>query len=322
MKSVRLHEYGGPEVLKLDEVAQPEAQQGQAVVRVQRAGINFIDTYQRTGRYQLPSLPATLGLEGSGVVEAVGPGVTEVKVGDRVAWSSVPGSYSEYVAAPADKLIPLPDAVDFDAGAALPLQGMTAHYLLHSLHETKPGETVLIHAAAGGVGRLAVQMAKLAGARVIGTVSTEEKAQLAREAGADHVILYTQQDFVEEAKRLTEGRGVDVVLDGVGKSTFPKSLEATRPRGRTVIFGSSSGPADPIAPNSLQNPAKTVSAGSLVWFTGTRPELLERANAVFSWYAEGKLKIRIDRVLPLQQAAEAHRALEGRKSAGKILLSV
>jgi len=322
MKAARIHRQGEPEVLQLDEVPRPVAAEGQVVVRVSRAGLNFVDVYHRRGQYPLPSVPWTLGLEAAGVVEEVGREVSEARVGDRVAWNGVPGSYAEYVAVPADRLIPLSEGVDFDAGAALPLQGMTAHYLVHSLHETKPGETMLIHAAAGGVGQLATQMAKLAGARVIGTVSTEAKARLAREAGADHVILYTQQDFVEEVKRVTDGLGVDVVLDSVGKDTFAKSLQATRVRGQAIIFGSASGPADPISPNSLQNPSKTISGGSLAFFTATRQELLERANAVFGWYEQGELRLRIDRVLPLAKVAEAHRALESREAAGKVLLAV
>ncbi len=266
MKAARIHRQGEPEVLQLDEVPRPVAVEGQVVVRVRRAGLNFVDVYHRRGQYPLPSVPWTLGLEAAGVVEEVGREVSEARVGDRVAWNGVPGSYAEYVAVPADRLIPLSEGVDFDAGAALPLQGMTA--------------------------------------------------------GADHVILYTQQDFVEEVKRVTDGLGVDVVLDSVGKDTFAKSLQATRVRGQAIIFGSASGPADPISPNSLQNPSKTISGGSLAFFTATRQELLERANAVFGWYEQGKLRLRIDRVLPLAKVAEAHRALESREAAGKVLLAV
>lgn len=322
MKAIRIHDYGGPEVLSYEDAPVPEIKPDQALVRVHYAGVNFADIQERRGHYRLPSLPATLGREAAGIVEKVGPAVEGIKPGDRVAFKAVPGSYAEYVAAPALELIPLPPDIDFQVGAALPLQGMTAHYLLTSLHQTRPGETVLVHAAAGGVGQLAVQIAKILGARVIGTVSTRQKAEIARSVGADEVVLYAQEDFVAETRRLTGGQGADVVLDGVGKATFAKSMEAARVRGHVVIFGASSGPADPIAPNTLQGRALTISGGSLPRFTATREELLWRAREVFGWYQAGKLRVNIDRVLPLAEAAEAHRLLEGRQTAGKLLLAV
>ncbi len=323
MKAIWVEAPGGPEVLKLAEGPRPEPGAGEALVRLHTAGINFIDVYHRRGQAAPPKgLPGILGREGAGEVVALGPGAEHVRVGDRVAFAAVQGAYAAYIAVPTTKLIPLPPAVDWITGGAAPLQAMTAHYLIHTLHETRPGETVLIHAAAGGVGQLAIQMAKRAGARVIGTVSTAAKAELARAAGADEIINYAEQDFAEEARRLTGGRGVDVVLDSVGKATFPGSLRATRDRGQVIIFGSSSGPADPIGPNSLQNPSKTVSGGSLDYFTATREELLERSGAVFGWLAEGALRLRLERVLPLAEAAEAHRLLEGRHTTGKIVLTI
>lgn len=324
MQAIWVEASGGPEMLQLTDVPRPEPGEGEALVRLRAAGINFIDVYHRRGQSPPPKgLPGVIGQEGAGEVVALGPGAAgPVRVGDRVAFAGVPGAYAEYVTAPAEKLIPLPDGVDWVTGAAAPLQGMTAHYLIHTLHQTRPGETVLIHAASGGVGQLAIQMAKRAGARVIGTVSTAEKARLAREAGADEVINYSEQDFAAEAWRLTGGRGVDATFDSVGKATFAKSLEATRDRGQVVIFGSSSGPANSISPNILQNEAKTVSGGSLAYFTATREELLMRAGAVFGWLAEGALRLRIERVLPLAEAAEAHRLLEGRRTSGKLVLRV
>ncbi|MBI3969480.1 MAG: quinone oxidoreductase [Chloroflexi bacterium] len=320
MRAIRLLQTGGPEVLQLEEVPKPEPGAGQALVRLHRAGLNFIDIYFRRGQNPIASFPYTPGLEGAGVVESLGPGVEGVKVGGRVAYVSTPNSYAEYVVVPVERLIPVPDGVDWDAAAALPLQGMTAHYLLHSAHETKPGETVLIHAAAGGMGALAVQIAKRMGARVFGTVSTEEKAKIAREAGCDEVILYTQQDFAAEAKRLTGGKGVDFVIDSVGKTTIPKSLEAIRVRGQVIICGSASGPADPIGPNSLQNGAKTLSGSSLAFYTQDREELLWRSGDVFKWYTDGSLRLRIDSVFPLAEAAAAHHHLESRAATGKVLL--
>ncbi len=323
MKAMRFHATGGPEVFKLEEVPVPAPGQGQALVRLRATGVNFVDIYHRRGDYPPPGgLPCITGQEGAGTVEAVGPGVDGVRPGDRVTYTGVPGSYAEYVVAPAWRLVPIPADVSFDQAAAVMLQGMTAHYLLHAAHRTQPGEAVLVHAAAGGVGLLAVQMGKMLGARVIGTVSTPEKAKLAKEAGADEVILYSQADFAEEAKRLTGGRGVDLVLDAVGQSTFQKSLDALAVRGHLIVYGRAAGAPDPIAPLSLMGKAATITGTSLVHFTATREELLERAGAVLGWVAKGKLRLTIHKTVPLAQAAEAHRLLETRQSVGKLLLSL
>ena len=322
MKAIKITTYGGPDVLKLtDTEPKPAPGPGQALVRIHAAGVNFVDIYQRRGTYPV-NLPYIPGLEASGVVEAVGKKVTEVRPGDRVAYTGHLGSYSEYTVIDADRLIKLPKDLSLEQGAAFPLQGMTAHYLLHDFRKLKKGDTVLVHAAAGGVGLLLVQWAKHLGAKVIGTVSTTEKAVAAKKAGADHVILYTQQDFVSEAKRLTKGRGVDLIIDGVGKSTFPGDLEAAALHGHVVIFGASSGPADPIVPNSLMARSISVSGGSLQNFIATREDLLRRSKAVLSAVKEGWLKLRIDNVLPLAEAEKAHRLLEGRQSMGKIVLKV
>lgn len=320
MRAIRFHEHGGPEVLRLDEVPRPEPGAGEARVAVRFAGVNFIDVYRRTGFYPVPELPATPGGEGSGVVEAVGPGVTEVAPGDRVAFWDASGTYAEAVTHRAERLLPLPGPIGFEAGAALPLQGMTAHYLTHTIGRLGAGDTVLIHAAAGGVGLLAVQMAKIAGARVIGTCSTEEKAERARAAGADHVIRYTEEDFVAETKRLTGGAGVDLAIDGVGRTTFEGSVAATRVRGQIVLFGQASGAPDPIQPRKLLG-SRTLTTASLFDYSREREEMLERARQVFTWHAEGRLNVHVDRVLPLAEAAEAHRLLEGRKTSGKLLLA-
>jgi len=288
MKAVRVHKCGGPEVLSYDDIPVPEPKTGEARVKIEAIGLNFIDVYQRIGLYPLPT-PFTLGMEGAGVVDAVGEGVTEVKTGDRVAYAMVPGSYAEYAVVPAAKLAPLPSNVDAKTAAGLMLQGMTAHYLTRSTYPLKRGETALIHAAAGGVGLLLVQTAKIAGARVIGTVSTEAKAQLAKEAGAEEVILYTQADFLTEVKRLTDGRGVDVVYDSVGATTFDKSLDCLRPRGYLVLFGQSSGPVAPVNPGTLVSKGSLfLTRPSLAHYTLTRTELLERANDLFNWTATGK----------------------------------
>ena len=323
MKAVRFHATGGPEVLKLEEVPAPAPGQGQALVRLRATGVNFVDIYHRRGDYPPPGgLPCITGQEGAGVVEAVGPGVEGLRVGDRVTYTGVPASYAERVAAPAWRLVPIPADVSFEQAAAAMLQGMTAHYLLQAAHRTQPGETVLVHAAAGGVGLLAVQMAKMLGARVIGTVSTPEKARLAKEAGADEVILYSQVDFAEEAKRLTGGRGVDLVLDAVGKPTFQKSLDALAVRGHLIVYGRAAGAPDPLPPLSLMGKAATITGTSLVHFTATREELLERAGAVLGWVGKGKLKLTIHKTFPLAQAAEAHRLLENRQTVGKLILSL
>ncbi len=322
MKAIRISKNGDASVLELQEVPKPTPKAGEALVRIKAAGINFIDMYQRRGRYPIP-LPYTPGLEGSGIVEAIGEGVTEVKVGDRVAYASQLGSYAEYNLVPADFLISLPEELSFEQGAAFPLQGMTTHYLLHAFYHIKPGDTVLVHAAAGGVGLLLVQWLKHLGARVIGTVSTEEKAEVARKAGADHIVLYTSQDFVAESRKLTGDTGVDYIIDGVGQSTFLKDLEAVRIRGTICLFGSASGAAEePFLPTSLQPKSITICSGNLVNFTQTRAERLERANAVLKGIKEGWLSLRIDHILPLAQAAEGQRLLETRQTVGKLVLKV
>ncbi|MDR5694494.1 MAG: quinone oxidoreductase [Armatimonadota bacterium] len=320
MKAIRVHSHGGPEVLRYEEVPQPAPGKGEALVRIMAAGVNYIDTYHRRGLYQVP-LPFTPGVEAAGVVEDVGPEVSEVQVGDRVAYTGPLGAYAEYAVVPASRLVKLPEGIDFSTAAAVLLQGMTAHYLTHSTYPLKPGDIALVHAAAGGVGLLLVQVAKMRGARVIGTVSTEEKAALAKEAGADEVILYTKQDFEAEVKRLTDGRGVHVVYESVGKDTFEKSLNCLLPRGYLVLFGQSSGPVPPFDPQILnQKGSLFLTRPTLQHYVATREELLQRAGDVLGWVASGKLKVRIDSTFPLGEAAEAHRRLESRQSAGKILL--
>lgn len=320
MKAIQVEQFGGAEVLQLKELAIGDPGPGQARVRIAAAGVNFVEIYQRVGRYPM-KVPYIPGGEASGVVEAVGPGVTNVAPGARVAYTGQPGAYAEQSIVQADRLIPMPAGMSFEQGAAFPLQGMTAHYLLHEFRQPKPGDVVLIHAAAGGMGLLLVQWAKHMGARVLGTVSTEEKAKLAREAGADEVILYTQQDFAVETKKLTNGHGADLIIDGVAKTTFPGDLEAAAIRGHIVVYGSASGPADPFGPNALQPKALSLSGSTLVHFIATHADLTRRANDVLRGIAEGWLKLRIERVLPLAQAAEAHRLLEGRHTTGKLVLS-
>ena len=320
MKTIHVREPGGPEKMQLVEVPTPQAGPKQALVRMAAIGVNFIDVYFRTGLYKA-DIPVVLGNEGAGTVEAVGPEVTEVAVGDRVAWAMPRGSYGEYAVVPAAMLVRIPDGLDFQAAAAAMLQGMTAHYLTHSTFALKAGDSCLVHAAAGGAGGLIVQMAKMLGARVFGTVSTEEKAQIARQAGADETILYTKQDFEAEVKRLTGGRGVDVVYDSVGQTTFDKSLNSLRPRGVMALFGQSSGPVPPFDPNILNGKGSLfLTRPSLAHHVLSRDELLWRAGDVLNWIAAGKLKLRIDRTYPLAEAATAHRDLEGRKTAGKLLL--
>ena len=320
MKAVRVHKYGGPEVLAYDDIPIPEPKTGEARVKIEAIGVNFIDIYQRAGLYPIEA-PFTLGMEGAGVVDRLGADVTEVKKGDRVAYAMILGSYTEYAIVPAVRLVPLPSAVDAASAAGLMLQGMTAHYLTHSTYALKRGETALVHAAAGGVGLLLIQMAKQLGANVIGTVSTEAKAQLAKEAGADHVILYTQNDFLAEVKKLTASRGVDVVYDSVGQTTFDKSLDCLRPRGYLALFGQSSGPVPPFDPGRLAAKGSLfLTRPSLTHYTLERTELLGRANDLFNWTASGKLKLRIEKTFPLTQAAEAQRQLESRKTTGKVIL--
>lgn len=321
MRAIIVHSPGGPEQLKLEEVPRPAIGPGQVLVKVAAIGVNFIDIYHRTGLYK-SDWPASLGLEGAGTVESVGPDVTQWKAGDRVAWAMARGSYAEYVAAPANQLIRMPDTLDFPSAAAAMLQGMTAHYLTHSTWPLKQGETALIHAAAGGTGRLVVQMAKLRGARVLAVVSTDEKAKVARDAGADEVIVYTRQDFETEVKRLTDGKGVDVVYDSVGASTFQKSLNVIRRRGMMVTFGNASGPVPPVEPLLLsQKGSLFLTRPTLFDYTATREELEWRATDVLNWVAAGKLKLQIGATYPLANAADAHRALEGGKTIGKLLLT-
>jgi NADPH2:quinone reductase len=315
----RVTETGGPQVLTYGDIELPSPGPGQALVRLHAAGVNFLDVGQRRGTYPT-KLPFTPGVEASGVVEQVGADVCAVKPGDRVCYTGGPGSYAEANIVKAESLIPLPADLDFVEGAAFPLQGMTAHYLLHEFRKIKRGDVVLIHAAAGGMGLLLVQWAKHLGARVLGTVSTEEKAKIAREAGADDVIIYTRQDFVAESKRLTNDRGPDLIIDGVGKDTFSKNLEAIALRGTAVIFGAASGMAEPVMPNSLMQKSVTICGGSLFNYLLDREELMMRANDVLKGLKEGWLKLRVEHVLPLREAAKAHELLENRQTVGKIVL--
>ncbi len=320
VKAIRVHEFGGPEVLKYEEVLLPEPGAGEARVKLAASGVNYIDIYHRSGLYK-GQLPLTPGMEGAGVVDAVGEGVTEVKVGDRVAYAMSQGSYAEHAVVACWKLVPVPPALDFQSAVAAMLQGMTAHYLTRSTYSLKQGDTALIHAAAGGTGLLLVQMAKQLGARVIGTVSTEDKAVRARGAGADEVILYTQTEFETEVKRLTNGKGVNVVYDSVGLSTFEKSLNCLTPRGFMVSFGQSSGPVPPVDPIILSGKGSLyLTRPTLVHYSATREELLRRSGDIFDWIATGKLNLHIEKTFALPEAAEAQRQLAGRKTAGKLLL--
>jgi len=320
MKAIRIDHIGGPEVLELVEVPVPQAKPSEAVVRVNVAGVNSIDAQFRDGRLRthLPFIP---GQEGAGVVTAVGPQVKAVKVGDRVAWSGTLGSYAEFVAAPEEHLVPIPAGISDEQATAAMVHGLTAHYLVNDAHKLKAGETALVHAAAGGVGLLLVQLAHAVGARVIGTASSEEKAQLAREAGADEVIIFTKQDFEPEVKRLTVGKGVDVVYDGVGKATFEKNLDVMRLRGMLVLYGMSSGAVPPVDPAKLSEKGSLyIARTTLAHFTATREELLARTSDLFRMIADGRLNMRIAHKYPLAEAAQAHRDLEGRHFAGKLLL--
>jgi len=321
MQAIRVHESGGPEVLCIEDVADPQPGPGQVLVRMEASGVNFIDVYQRKGQYAMKH-PYTPGTEGAGVVEAVGNGVTRIKAGDRVASEKFLGSYAELALAPADYVARLPERVSATVGAAAMLQGITAHYLAVSTYLIKAGDRCLVHAAAGGVGLLLCQIAKQRGAWVVGTTSTEAKATLAREAGADEVILYTQQDFVAEVKRLTSGRGVQVVYDSVGKTTFDGSLDCLAPRGMMVLFGQSSGPVPPLDPQILNRKGSLfLTRPTIGHYTASPDELASRADELFAWIADGSLAVHIDRVVPLAQAADAHRALESRATAGKVLLT-
>jgi len=320
MRAIQVSQTGGPEVLTLVDVPVPTPKPNEAVVEIKASGVNFIDVYFREGRYSA-SLPFINGQEAAGVVKEVGAEVSGVKVGDRVAYTSSLGSYAEYAAVAATRLVKIPDGLSFEQAAAAMLQGMTAHYLLNSTYKLQRGETALIHAAAGGVGRLLVQMAKKIGARVIATAGTEEKAQLARDAGANECIIYTQADFEAETKRLTDGQGVHVVYDGVGKATFDKDLEVLRPRGYLVLFGGSSGAVPPFDLIKLsQKGSLFITRPTLAHYTATREELEWRANDVLGSIARGELKLRIHKAYTLEEAEQAHRDLEGRKTSGKLLL--
>jgi NADPH:quinone reductase len=320
MKAIRVERPGGPEVMELVDIAIPQPKAAEALVRVSVAGVNSIDGQFRDGRLRTP-LPFIPGQEGAGVVTAVGPQAKTLRVGDRVAWSGTLGSYAEYVAAAEEHLVPVPASItDEQAGAAM-MHGLTAHYLVNDAHKLKAGETALIHAAAGGVGLLVVQLAHAVGARVIGTVSSEDKAALAREAGADEVIVFTQQDFETEVTRLTGGKGVEVVYDGVGKATFEKNLNVMRLRGMLVLYGMSSGPVPPVDPAKLSEKGSLYMARTtLAHFTATREELVARTSALFAMIAEGKLNVRIAKRYQLAEAVQAHRDLEARSIAGKLLL--
>lgn len=320
MNAIQVSQVGGPEVLQLVDLPIPEPKPNEAIVQIKAAGVNFIDVYYREGRYPA-QLPFVAGQEAAGIVTAIGPEVTKVKAGDRVAYTGVLGAYAEYAAVAADRLVKIPDQLDFDQAAAAMLQGMTAHYLSHSTYPIKSGEAVLIHAAAGGVGALLVQMAKNLGARVIGTAGSEEKAQLARDAGADDVVIYTEQDFETETRRLTGGEGVHVVYDGVGKTTFDKDLNVLRPRGYLVLFGASSGAVAPFDLIKLsQKGSLFLTRPSLHHYVHSREELEQRAGEVLQMIDTGRLKLRIHKSYSLGDAAAAHRDLEGRKTTGKLLL--
>jgi NADPH2:quinone reductase len=320
MKAIRVHAFGGPEVLQLDDIPVPEAGAGQVLIRIKAIGVNFIDIYHRTGLYKA-DLPITLGMEASGVVESVGDGHSQLAPGDRVAYCMSRGSYAEYAVVPAWQVVKIPDSLDFESAAAAMLQGMTAHYLTHSTFELKAGHTALVHAAAGGTGRLIVQMAKLRGARVIATVSSGLKGEIARRAGADEVILYTEQDFETEARRLTDGRGVDVVYDSVGASTFEKSVNSLRPRGMMVTFGNASGPVPAVEPLLLsQKGSLFLTRPTLFSYCATPDELRWRASDVLNWITQAKLTLHIEKVYRLENAAQAQIDLASRKTTGKLLL--
>jgi NADPH:quinone reductase len=320
MKVIHVREPGGPETMEVSDAPVPVPGPGQALVRIAASGVNFIDVYFRTGLYKA-ELPITLGSEAAGTVQSVGPNVTQVSAGDRVAYAMVRGSYAEYAAVPESSLVKIPDTIDFESAAAAMLQGMTAHYLTHSTFPLNSGQTCLVHAAAGGTGRLIAQMAKIRGARVIGTVSSAEKAAVAGNSGVDHPIVYTSTDFESEVKRITAGGGVDVVYDSVGRTTFEKSLACLRPRGMIVLFGQSSGPVPPLEPQILNTRGSIfLTRPSLAHYLLSREELLWRAGDVFAAIERGELVLRIDRVFPLADAADAHRALESRATTGKLIL--
>ena len=320
MKAIRVQKPGARDVLQYTDVPEPRPERGQVLVGIDYAGVNFFDVYQREGLYPI-AMPFTPGTEAAGTVIAVGPEVSDFRAGDRVAYQGVGGAYAQQAVVPADRLIRLPEGVSTRTAAALLLQGLTAHYLATSTYALKGGDTALVHAAAGGVGLLLCQIAKLRGAKVIGTVSTEEKAALARAAGADHVILYMQQDFAAETRRLTGNRGVEVVYDSVGRTTFEHSLDCLAPRGLLALFGQSSGPVPPFNPQVLnQKGSLYLTRPTLANYAATRAELLSRAEELFGWLREKKLSVRVDREVPLKEVADAHRALESRETTGKVLL--
>jgi NADPH2:quinone reductase len=322
MRAIRVHEIGGVDKLRLDDVPIPEPKAGEVRVRVEAAGVNFVDTYQRSGLYPLP-LPFTLGLEVAGTVSAIGAGVSGFRPGDRVASARANGGYAEEAIVPAAQLVHVPEAISYQQAAALLLQGLTAHYLACDTFALKPGDSALVHAAAGGVGLLLVQIAKRRGARVIGTAGSEEKARLAREAGADEVVIYTQDDFAEAARRFTGGRGVDVVYDGVGRDTFEGSLKSLRPRGLLASFGNASGPVAPFPPLLLsQRGSLYLTRPTLADYIQTTAELGSRSEDLFRWVAAGELQVRIGATYPLAEAAEGQSALAARKTTGKVLLLI
>lgn len=322
MKVVRIHRTGGPEALVYEDAPEPSPAAGEALVRVEAAGVNFIDVYYRTGLYKAASFPYTPGMEAAGTVAALGEGVAGLKVGERVAYAMCPGAYAEYAAVPAWKLVKLPDAMDAKQGAAAMLQGMTAHYLTHSTFPLKPGHKALVHAGAGGVGLLLTQLARALGATVYATVGTAAKAEAARAAGAHEAVLYAQTDFAEEVRRLTGGKGVDVVYDSVGASTFAKSLDCLKPRGMLVLYGQSSGPVPPVETGLLAAKGSLfLTRPSLAHYAADKEEIGWRAGDLFRRLAAGELRLTVDRAFPLSEAAQAHAALEGRRTTGKVLLS-
>ena len=320
MKAMRVHQHGGPEVLVYEDAPTPEAGPGEAIVRIEAIGLNFIDTYHRDGLYPV-ELPCIPGMEAAGTIARIGDGVEGVNVGDRVAYAGALGAYAEEAAVAVDRLVPLPDDISCEVGAAAMLQGMTAHYLAHGSYSLGKDDTALIHAGAGGVGLLLIQMAKRLGARVLTTVSTEEKEQLARAAGADEVIRYAERDFAEDVMTLTDGRGVDVVYDSVGKTTFDKSLDVLRPLGYLVLFGQSSGPVEPVDPGILNLKGSLfLTRPTMAHYIPTREALLQRAGDVLGWIGSGELDLRIGDRFALADAADAHRALQGRKTTGKVVI--
>jgi NADPH:quinone reductase len=322
MKAIRIHKHGGPEVLRYDDSTIPEPGPGEALVEIHMSGVNFVDTYVRSGLYKAPSIPFTPGAEGAGIVSKVGSGVTDVRVGDRVAYATSMGSYAEFAVVPSWKLALLPDSVDFRAGAAIMLQGMTAHYLTTSTFALKAGQTALVHAGAGGVGLLLIQLARRIGARVIATAGTAQKGELARGAGAHEIIVYSQQDFETEVKRMTNAEGVDVVYDAVGAATWEKSLNCLRPRGYLVLYGNASGPVPPFDPLVLMKASLFVTRPTLIHYIANREDVRWRTQDLFGWLASGQLKLKTDFVFPLADAARAQTELEARRTTGKVLLQV